>query len=233
LYSALLLFFIHLHCNVLFSFQQKKPKKYKIKLPSTEIYFVYLNRKPDEIFVLSAVVVPIFDRFFRQISISERKNWQVILQDLTAGRTLDDPVDDVVSERVQVGLDAQVRRRQEPRVSALNDEPAVVDDSDERLGGSDLQLGAHEVLPVADPQHDPAEKRSEMFEEDFLFVEIGLSELEDWSRGVVDANEFTVWDGVMVVPDVFGPSVDILNLNKKVSISVQKQRCTRFNGSSE
>lgn len=98
----------------------------------------------------------------------------------------------------------------------MNDEPAVVDDSDERLGGSDLQLGAHEVLPVADPKHDPAEKRSEVFEEDFLFVEICLSELEDRSRGVVDANKFTVRDGVMVVPDVFGPSVDILIKIKSV-----------------
>jgi hypothetical protein len=55
-----------------------------------------------------------------------------------------------------------------------------------------------------------------VFEEDFLFVEICLSELEDRSRGVVDANKFTVRDGVMVVPDVFGPSVDILIKIKSV-----------------
>ena len=117
----------------------------------------HLNRKSHEVLVLNAVIVPILDRLFKQIFVREREDGNIILEDRAAARALQDVVDDVVAERVEVCLDAQIGRRQETRIAALNNQAAVVNNANEGLRGSDLKLGADKVLPVADPEHDSSE----------------------------------------------------------------------------
>lgn len=49
-----------------------------------------------------------------------------------------------------------------------------------------------------------------MLEQDLAIVEIGLSELEHRSGWIVDSDQFTVWNGVVVVADVLWPGVNVL-----------------------
>ncbi len=93
----------------------------------------YLNRESHEVLVLNAVVVPILDGLFLQILVRERENGDVVLQDRAAARALQDVVDDVVAERVEVRLHAQVCRGQEARVPALNNQATVINDAYKRL----------------------------------------------------------------------------------------------------
>ncbi len=70
----------------------------------------YLNRKSHEVLVLHAVVVPVLDGLLQQVLVREGEDGHVVLQDGAAARSLQDVVDDVVAERVEVRLDAEICR---------------------------------------------------------------------------------------------------------------------------
>ena len=58
-----------------------------------------------------------------------------------------------------------------------------------------------------------------MLEQDLVVIQLSLGELVDGHRGVAGIHQLAIGQGMVAVPDVFGPGVDVVIDKQQIFIS--------------
>ena len=80
-------------------------------------------------------------------------------------------------------------------------------------------LSAGIVLTIADPEHDATKGCPNMLEQDLVVIQLSLGELVDGHRRVAGIHQLAIGQGMVAVPDVFGPGVDVIIDKQQIFIS--------------
>ena len=74
-------------------------------------------------------------------------------------------------------------------------------------------------MAIADPEHNAAKGCPNVLEQDLVVIQLGLGELVDGHRGVAGIHQLAIGQGMVAVPDVFGPGVNVVIDKQQIFIS--------------